>query len=141
VPDPVHQGQQLGCRHRNARQRAAELDLARLDPAAQADLLLGRQQMDLADLLEVEPDGVLGRGRAGAQRLLGQGGGFLEDDGCGLLLVLQLDPGRLGLDLGQGALAQPGLWLSESNLRMDGLGGLGTGCFPERHGRLVSVWF
>src|ERR1700675_905687 len=94
--------------------------------------------MDLADFLEVEADGILGRGRAGAQGLFGQGRGFLEDDGCGFFLVLKLDPGRLSLNPGQGALPQPGLWLSESRLRMDGLRGFWIASFSKRHARMIS---
>ena len=69
--------------------------------------------MDLPDLLEVEADGILGRRRAGAERLLGQGRGLLEDDLRDLFLVLELGSRRFGLDLGQGALAHPGLWLCD----------------------------
>ena len=99
VADLIHERQQLGRHHGNTCQRAAELDLAHLDPTAQADFLLGREQMDLADLLEVEADWILGRDRAGSKRFGGQGGGFLEDDG--LFFLLEIDPGRLSLDLGQ----------------------------------------
>jgi len=70
----------MGRRHRDARQCPAELDLTRFDPAAEADLLLSRQQMDLADLLVVEADGILGRASLG-RSLPRRGQGFLEDDG------------------------------------------------------------
>jgi hypothetical protein len=57
----------MGDRHGNARQRAPELDLTRFDPAAETDFLLRRQEMDLADLLEVQANRILGRGRARAK--------------------------------------------------------------------------
>jgi hypothetical protein len=133
MPDPVHPRQQLGNRHGNARQGPAELDLARFDPSAEADLLLSRQEMDLADLLEVEPHRIFCRSRAGTKRFGRERWGFLENDGCDPLLVLQLDLRGLSLDLGQRTLSSPGLWLSGRNLLMDGLARVRIPCLPKRH--------
>ncbi len=44
--------------HGNPREGAPQGDLPDFDPPPDLDLLRGRQQGDLADLLEVEPDGV-----------------------------------------------------------------------------------
>ena len=66
-----------------------------LDPLGQVDLLLGVEQRDLADLLEVGPDGVRGSGELGVLA------GLLER--LGLLLVV---PGEL---LGLGGRPRP--WL------------------------------
>ena len=70
---------------------------AALDPLGQVDLLLGVEQRDLADLLEVGPDGV---GRGGQ---LGVAPGLLERLG---LLVVPLEVGAVGLGVGLGRLDQ-----------------------------------
>ncbi len=105
VADLVHEGEQLARDHGNAREGPAQLDLADLYAAAQAHFLLGGQQVHLADLLEVEANRILGGTRAWTERIGRECGRFLEDDG--LFFLLEINPRRLSLDLGQCPLPQP----------------------------------
>jgi len=90
VTDLIHEGQKLARDHGNTREGAAELDLTYLDAPAEAHLLLGRQQMHLANFLEVQADGVLSRTRAGTEGVGRECGSLLEDDG--LFFLLEIDP-------------------------------------------------
>ena len=67
--------------------------LAELDRLGQDDLFLGGQQGDLADLLEVHPDGIVDPDHVGRERLELLGGRLLE---------------LLGVELGRGVRRQRG---------------------------------
>src|SRR5882724_1585319 len=105
VADLVDEGEQLARDHGNAREGPTELDLTYFYAPAQAHFLLGRQQVHLADLLEIEANWILSWARAWTERIGRECGGFLEDDG--LFFLLEINPRRLGLNLGQCTLAQP----------------------------------
>ena len=102
VPDLIHEGQKLARDHGNTREGAAELDLTDLDAPAEAHFLLRREQMDLADFLEVQANGVLSRTRAGTEGVGRECGSFLEDDG--LFFLLEIDPDGSASTLGSAPL-------------------------------------
>ena len=81
-----------------------------LDPLGQVDLLLGVEQRDLADLLEVRPD------RVGRRGELGVAAGLLERLG---LLVVPLEVGAVGLRVGLGRLDQRGRLVDDDLLQLD----------------------
>ena len=74
--------------------------LAELDRLGQDDLFLGGQQGDLADLLEVHPDGIVDPDHVGRERLELLGGRLLELDRVelGRGVGRQRRAGRLALD-------------------------------------------
>ena len=104
----VGQSEQPGRRHRNASERTAELDLTRLDPSTDRDLVLRREQADLADLLEIQADRILARRGAGTESFLREGWGLFQDHWPARFFLLDLRRDGLGhgLELGESVVAE-----------------------------------
>ena len=97
---PVADFQEGGDRHRNPGERAAQRDLADLDPSTDLDFLGRSQQRDLTDFLQVETDGILTLGRKPSigflgNRLRGLFHLILHLDGD-LSVLSRIDRGRRG---------------------------------------------
>ena len=97
---PVADFQEGGDRHRNPGERAAQRDLADLDPSTDLDFLSRSQQRDLTDFLQVETDGILTLGREPSigflgNRLRGLFHLILHLDGD-LSILSRIDRGRRG---------------------------------------------
>ncbi len=104
----VGQSEQPGRRHRNAGERTAKLDLTRLDPSTDRDLVLRREQAHLADLLEIQADRILARCGAGTEGFLRECWGLFQDHRPRrfFLLDLRRDGVDHGLELGESVVAE-----------------------------------
>ena len=118
VTDPIHEREQLRGGVGHAAEGPAQRDLADLDSLTDRDLLLGLEQGDLADLLQVEAHRILSRGGRRPQGRLGERRGLVQlDRGVHHAIELVVDRRRRSLSDHLGLPAAP-LWLGGAPLRL-----------------------